>query len=156
MKFCYYRSSGVIDAEPASNALDPLLVIFEGSWWDTVHGQRSLVGLSHQHILSFFLLVEQLHKHSHHGPHLTFVQSNLTGKILGTIELCRENDVLVSRFLRGAGAKANLHLIGTSKDRLSRPLGELEAVVLELIRQDSTTLIINLFAPAKDIMKEKW
>ena len=123
-----------------------LLVVFKGLGRNLVEGQDGLVGLSHEDVLAFLLLVEELDEHAHHGPHLTFAEGDLCGKVLGAIELGGQDDVLVGVFGSRSATKANLHLVGSRKEGLGGPLGELEGVVLEFVGQNSTTLAVD-FVP---------
>ena len=71
------------------------LFFFKSLWRHLVESQVGLVGFPHEYIFAIGLLLQQLDKHAHHGPHLAFVQGNLRRKVLGTIKLRRQNLMFV-------------------------------------------------------------
>eukprot|EP00977_Amphora_coffeiformis_P007684 scaffold1690_cov182-Amphora_coffeaeformis.AAC.41 len=111
--------------------------------------ERRFVWITHEHVFSIFLLQQHGNKRPEDSPHLIFRQCDLRGKILGTVELRRQNDVLVGLLGRRPRDKSNLHLIGTGQQRLGGPFGQLEGVVLEFIGKHGTPLRIDAITPAR-------
>jgi len=124
-----------------------LVVTLEGVGRDAIDAHNRLIGITHDDVLALGTLLEQTDEHTDQAPHATLAQSDLRGKIAGTVELRRQDDVLV-RDLRGTAAdETDLHLGGTGEDGLGGPLGELKGVVLELASEDGASLTVNLVAP---------
>ena len=129
-----------------------LLVFFKSVLWNLVHSQNGLVGFPHEHIFSFLLLSKHCHKHSHHGPHLSFAQGDLTSKVLRAVKLCGQNNVIIGTLRVCSRTETNLHLIGTRQERLRSPFRKFERIVLQFVRQDGTALRINSVTPTQRIV----
>lgn len=124
-----------------------LLILIESFGWDLVQMHNCLVGITHDDVLAVFLLLKQLDEHSEDTPHLSLLQRDLLGEVDRAVELRRQNDVIRGILRVGPTHKADLHLIGTRQDRLCRPLGQLERIVLEFRGQNGTALRIDLVPP---------
>mmetsp|Transcript_432 Transcript_432/g.1034 ORF Transcript_432/g.1034 Transcript_432/m.1034 type:complete len:333 (+) Transcript_432:50-1048(+) len=113
----------------------------------TINPYNSPIRIPHNHILALRLILQQLDKQPHNPPHGTLIQRNLRSKIHRTIRLRSQNSMLVGILGVDTRYKPNLHLRRPRQQRLSRPLGKFEGIILEFTRKDCSSLVINLFTP---------